>query len=339
MSNIVVRENVAWIYFAKCYPKNLIQFPLDLYLYIGQTLYPDNRPEQHMTEDKNNWKFVLLRSLTCTNDWVFLFIPIIREKNESFKNYMNRVGIIEKHIIRDFQTNYLKYGANSYGLNASDGGEHPANGGYRGSIPGETTGVKNIVYSATEKRYRYKKRNDIYSSKNLFLVYLYAKSIGEEDIIIDKNIFWNNVKNWWNNDIYNTQYFSDYLGIKNVSVKRNNQTVRGFETLSQQTKERKMIIKSRTLFSKFLQLYKDGVLDIDNIYCLDFFIWNAKLILEGKFDIKNSRPNVFYADFFEFRKIHHFTVDNLDAAIIFLKEIEVMTDISIPVGQQRLQCN
>ena len=78
MSNIVVRESVAWIYFAKCYPKNLIQFPLDLYLYIGQTLRPDIRPEQHMIEDKSNWKFDLLRSLTCADDWVFLFIPVIR---------------------------------------------------------------------------------------------------------------------------------------------------------------------------------------------------------------------------------------------------------------------
>ena len=131
----------------------------------------------------------------------------------------------------------------------------------------------------------------------------------------------------------------NYLGIKTVTVRNSKTHIRGYDILCQKRIKGKLVTKNRALFSDFLQLYQDGILDVNDIYCLDFFIWNAKLVLEGRFDIENSRPDVFYADFFEFRKIHHFTVDNLDTAIIFLKEIEAMTDISIPVGQQRLQCN
>ena len=350
MSNIVARELVAWIYFAKCYPRNLIQFPLDLYLYIGQTLRPDIRPEQHMTEDKNNWKFVLLRSLTCVDDWVFLFIPVIRKENESFENYMNRTGIIEKQAIRDCQTNYLRYGIDSCGLNATDGGEHPANGGYKGSVPGETTGVKYLSYRTDQNTYVYSKpiwchddqkfiTKHFFKNQNPFLVYLYMESCGEEDFIVDENIFLDRVKKWWNDDIYNSQHGSHYLGIKNVSVRKKNSGTKRLDIIWQQKKEGKMISKASISFANFLQLYQDGILDIDDIYCLDFFVWNAKLILEGKFDIKNRRPDVFYADFFDFRKIHHFTVDNLKEPIEFLKVIEDLNDLSIPVGQQRLQFN
>ena len=150
------------------------------------------------------------------------------------------------------------------------------------------------------------------------------------------NIFWNRVKKWWNDDIYNVRYCSDYLGIRNVSVRKKKTHARGFEILYSHNVKGKMVQKSRALFSSMLELCEQGVLDKSDIFNLDFYIWNAKLILEGKFDIKNSRPDVFYDDFFEFRKIYHFTVDNLKEAIEFLKIIEDLSDLSIPVGQQRL---
>ena len=348
MANIVVRTPIVWLYLHICRPVNFVNFPLDMYIYGGQTIRPDDRQFEHFVEEKRNPKYAEMLKLVPIEYWEFIAWPIFRYDGETDSQYYNRVALLEQKLIRDLQLCYCTSEYDSpHGLNASIGGESPLNDGYRCNIPGKTTGVKNLTYETMRNTYRYAKsfwRNnkiitkELFRNKNPFLVYLYMESYGEEDFIIDENIFWNRVKKWWNDDIYNARFCRDYLGIKGVSIRKQNNTVRGFFVSWQHKEGKKILSKSRVSFSNFLQLYQDGILDVNDIYCLDFFIWNAKLILEGKFDIKNSRPNVFYDDFFEFRKIRHFTVDNLKEAIEFLKVLEGLSDLSIPVGQQRLQC-
>lgn len=349
MANIALREDVtiAWIYLAKCYPKNLPQFSLSLYLYIGQTLRPDIRSEQHMIEDKSNPKFEQLRSLTTVDDWEFVFLPVLKRFGENFKNYMNRTGIDEKQQIREFETNYFRYGWDTYGLNASDGGEHPSNGGYRTYIPGETTGLKHCSYKKKRKVYIYGKntwengqyicRSEFFSNKNPFLVFLYMEVNGEKDFIVDEKKFWNNVWKYWTQEIYNSQCTGNF-GIKSVSVLYSTKVRYNCVIRYRKNTKKEKITCNRVSFVSFLELYRDGVLPIEDIYNLDFYIWNAKLVYEGNFDIKNGRPLLFYDDFLKFRKIHHFTVDDLQPAIDFLKEIEECTKFYLPKGQQQLQC-
>lgn len=343
MTNIVVRAPIVWLYLHICRPVNFFNFPLDVYMYGGQTTRPDDRQFEHFVEEKNNPKYAEMLKLVPIEYWDFLAWPIFRRDGETDSQYYNRVALLEQKLIRDLQLCYRTLDYDSpHGLNASIGGESPLNDGYRCNIPGQTTGIKYITYDKAKQLYGYGQNSIIQGSffynKNLFIVYLYAKSVGEKNIIIDKDIFWDIVKKWWNNDIYNVRY-SNYLGIKNVSIREKKTTIKGFEIVYSVYTKGKLIQKTRTLFSSLLELYEQGIFNKNDIFDLNFFIWNAKLILEGKFDIKNSRPDMFYTDFFEFRKIHHFTVDNLKEAIKFLRVLEDLSDLSIPVGQQRLQFN
>lgn len=350
ITNLVVRAPIVWLYLHICRPYNIVNFSLDVYMYGGQTIYPNERQLEHFEEPKKNPKYAEMLELVPIEYWEFYAWPIFRRDDETDEQYYIRAALEERKLIRDLQLCYRTSEYDSpHGLNASTGGESSLNSGYKTFIPGETTGLKYISYRKDEKNYRYTKCiwqngkctscKQIFKNKNPFIVYLYAKSLGEKDIIVNKDLFWSNVKKWWNTDIYNVRYHRAYCGIKRVSIRKAPSTKRKFLIVYNTRVEGKPFTMACTLFSKFLQLYQDGVLDINDIFCLDFFCWNAKLVLEGKFDIRNSRPDIFYTDFFEFRKIHHFTVDNLNAAIVFLKEIEAMTDISIPVGQQRLQFN
>ena len=347
MANIVVRAPIVWLYLHICRPVNFLNFPLDVYMYGGQTIRPDDRQFEHFEEEKKNPKYAEMLELVPIEYWEFYAWPIFRCDGETDNQYYNRVALLEQKLIRDLQLCYCTSEYDSpHGLNASIGGESPLNDGYRCNIPGQTSGLKYVYYHKSHKAYAYgkniwrnKKRvtfKGIFENRNPFVTYLYAESLEEENLFVDESCFWNKVKEWWNNDIYNQKRYFDCFGIKGTRICLRH-TRKGFVIRTTHNIYNKDL--SRSLFSTFLELFQHGICDVNDIYCLDFFVWNAKLILEGKFDIKNSRPDVFYDDFFEFRKIRHFTVDNLKEAIDFLRVLEDLSDLSVPVGQQRLRFN
>ena len=155
-TDLVIRAPIVWLYLHICRPYNIVNFSLDVYIYGGQTIRPNERLLEHFEEEKRNPKYAEMLELVPIEYWEFYAWPIFRRDDETDEQYYIRAALEERKLIRDLQLCYRTSEYDSpYGLNASIGGESPLHSGYRTFVPGCTTGVKYISYHTKDKNYRY----------------------------------------------------------------------------------------------------------------------------------------------------------------------------------------
>lgn len=311
------RFSKMWGYIIKI-PGNLPTMPLPWYYYIGITTQfdPMARIRQHPYEYKRNPPFEEIRKFVPFDLWeITIFeIPIIGSDGEQ---NIERLKQWEKETIAKYDTFHAEYG-----LNATPGGEDPFD---VGRPIGWATGIAYTGWDNRGQTWIYD--NSVHpriADKDLNILSMRSEKLSQEIGIThiidpDKAAYYINLSNSYANNI---QLKNHVFGAKQISVIKSSRYKKGFAFTWQRRENGKKKINGRIAASAFLQLLKENA-DLDDIFFnFNTFVYKSSAVHLGYFDFdqKTVAPTFITQD--QFNTYYNFTVDQVDAAMEFLKVIE-----------------
>lgn len=292
--------------------------PLEYYYYIGITTQYDPmiRIKQHVYEDKSNSSFEEIRKLVPFDLWeITIFeIPIIGDNGEQ---NIERLKQWEKKTIAKYDTFHAEYG-----LNMTSGGEDP----FDGSQPiGWATGIAYTYWSDRVQSWGYDNAiHPTVMNKDLRILSAeteeLSKEIGVPHIIDPKKA--NYYFDLSDSYRYNVKSKCNIFGAKQISIRIQPSCKKGFTFMWQRQENGRKKFNCRTTASAFLQLLQEDA-DLNNIFFnFNTFIYKASAVHLGYFDFdqKTVYPTFITQD--QFNTYYNFTLDQIGAAIDFLKVIE-----------------
>lgn len=313
----IFRFSKMWGYLIRI-PGLLPTMPLEYYYYIGITTQYDPmvRIKKHVSEDKHNPPFEEIRKLVPFDLWdITIFeIPIIgNDGNENIK----RLTQWEKDNIAEYDTFHAEYG-----LNMTPGGEDP----FDGSKPiGWATGIAYTYWSNNVQSWVYDNViHPVVMNKDLRILSSITEELSKEiDVphIIDpkKANYYFNLSDSYR---YNVKKKRNIFGAKQINMQKTPRCHGGYcfawtRRVNGVKKQNK-----RSKGSTFLQVLKEEADLQEMFFNFNIFMYKAIAAQLGYFDLdqKIVQPTFITQD--QFNTCYNFTLDQIDAAIDFLKVIE-----------------
>lgn len=326
-----------WIY-KIAIPGGIPKFPEPWYHYWGITTEeePMDRISLHPIEPKSNHKFEEIRKLVPFERWKIYIeqLPTITNNKmiEIFKLATEEI----RRIARD---NTFR---GSHGLNASVGGEHRWISSYlqtEGKVygywrePGSGSGVRWVYFESNPNTWRYNNQVLGFSIKNqdLRILAKILRSMNLFDLV--NPILWQ--KSLQINDTYRlkmTGAIYHYLGGYSIIMTRDKNMKQGF--IFRYTK-RGITAGNPSLLLQRLIDHSD--FDIKEIFFdFQYFIYCATAALMGHYDLDHKVIKNTFMTEKQFNDRYNFTLDDIEEAIAFLKEVEYQQQFILK-GQKVLQ--
>lgn len=311
------RFSKMWGYMIKI-PGWLPTMPLPWYIYIGITTQfdPMTRIKKHPYEYKSNPPFEEIRKLVPFDLWeITIFeIPIIGSDGEQ---NIERLKQWEKETIVKYDTFHAEYG-----LNMTPGGEDP----FDGNRPiGWATGIAYTGWDNGRQTWVYKNYvHPAIADKNLKVLNMRSEKLSQEIGVThivdpDKAAYYINLSDSYANNIKLKYHI---FGAKQVSMRVASRYKKGFCFAWQRWENNKVKYNCRTTASAFLQLLKENA-DLNDIFFnFNTFMYKASAAYLGYFDLDQKTVDPTFVTQDQFNTYYNFTLDQIDAAMDFLKGIE-----------------